>query len=130
MVFLLYQSTWYGNPLLQQSRILNKPPGWKVAAAHRLIPRAGICDLWRKGFPTRVRDLTNWSFLCSKVLFKYNRDGESFWHRKQKAKESAPLLIFSKVFYGCEKAVNQIRQTSSRLSKFHQASLPQHEFLR
>ena len=45
--------------------------------------------------------LTTWSFLCSKVLLKYNRDRESFWQTSEGNKKSAPLLVFSKVFYVC-----------------------------
>ena len=34
--------------------------------------------------------LTTQSFSCSKVLLKYNRDRESFWHRHQKETERVP----------------------------------------
>ena len=40
-------------------------------------------------------------FLCNKVLLKYKRDRESFWHRHQKGAERVPLplLVFSWMLY-------------------------------
>jgi len=38
--------------------------------------------------------------LCNKVLIKYKRDRESFWHRHQQGtKRVPPLLVFSKKLY-------------------------------
>ena len=34
--------------------------------------------------------------LCSRVLLKWKRDWESFWHKHQKGAESAPLASVSK----------------------------------
>ena len=49
---------------------------------------AGICDLWRRGIQSRVRDKA-WLLgdFCVAVLLKYLRASESFWHRHQKGTE-------------------------------------------
>ena len=44
--------------------------------------------------------------LCNKVLLKYKRDRESFWHRHRGGQKSAPLLVFSKKLYTYQQAAN------------------------
>ena len=67
-------------------RILDETPRWKVVA-----------ELWKTwGFlASRGEEFNPWpetrldysKFLCNKVLLKYKRDRESFWHRHQKGAE-------------------------------------------
>ena len=80
-----------------------------------------IRDLWGRGFQSWLRDEA-WLlgiFLCSKVLLKYNRDRESFWHRHQKGTERLPpCWLFSKVFYVSWWAANQIRKTPQGWGNF------------
>ena len=66
------------------------------------------CKLWMKlGFmacggedfdPQAVMRLDHSGLLCSKVLLRYKRDRESFWHRHQKGTERVPPCeLFSSV---------------------------------
>ena len=61
-----------------------------------------MCDLQRRRFSFRTRDqgLITQELLCSRVLLKWKRDKESFWHRHQEVAESAPtLLVLAKELY-------------------------------
>ena len=40
--------------------------------------------------PGPVTRLAHWELLCNKVLLRYKRDRESFWHRHQKGAERVP----------------------------------------
>ena len=62
---------------------------WKVAVNH-VLHRASWPLEERISIRGQRRGLTIWSFLRSKVLLKYNRDRESFWHRYQKGTEKVP----------------------------------------
>ena len=64
--------------------------------------------------------LTTWSFLCSKVLLKYNRDRESFWQTSEGNKRSAPLLVFTRCFTSVRKLVSGKRDSSTP-RELHQA---------
>ena len=63
---------------------------WKVTATSC----EGCRDSWppeeKNSTCSQWRDLITQSFVCSKVLLKYKRDGESFWHRYQKGTERVP----------------------------------------
>ena len=63
-------------------------------------------------------------FFCNKVLLKYKRDRESFWHRHQKGTESAPLLVFSKELYTYKQATRERKASKQR--ELHQAPHLQH----
>ena len=84
-------------------------------------------DLWpleeRISIGGQRRRLTPQSFLCSKVLLKYKRDKESFWHRHQKGTESASLLVFSKAFCVAAAAAKSL-QSCSTLHNPMDCSLP------
>ena len=61
----------------------------------RAMCYAWIPDLPRRGFEFRSeRRLDTWSFLCPKVLLKYNRDGASFWHRLRRGQKECCLASF------------------------------------
>ena len=53
-----------------------------------------------------VMRLDRSELLCNKVLLKYRRDRESFWHRHQKGTERVPLLVFSWMLYTYQQAVH------------------------
>ena len=83
--------------LLAGTAAITQPsPGWHGGhgSEHLLLwPAcdAGICGLWRRGIQSGPEMRFEHSkFLCSKVLSKYKRDQESFWHRHQKGTERAP----------------------------------------
>ena len=61
--------------------------------------------------PGPVTRLDHSELLCNKVLLKYKRDRQSFRQTSEEGRKSAPLLVFSKVFYVCWKAINQVRET-------------------
>ena len=47
-----------------------------------------------------VTRLDHSEVLCDKVLVKYKRDRESFWHRNQKGTETVSLLlVYSQMLY-------------------------------
>ena len=81
---------------------------WKVAA----MSHEQDLDSWppeeRNLIQDQWRGLIDQSILCNKVLLKYKRDRDSFWHRHQKGTDgkSAPLLVFSEELYTYWQAAN------------------------
>ena len=53
--------------------------------------------------------------LCNKVLIKYKRDRESFWHNQQGAKRVPPLLVFSKRLYTYSVQFSSVAQSCPTL---------------
>ena len=75
-------------------------------------------DLWppeeRNLIQGQRQGLITRSFLCSKVLLKYKRDSEIFWHRQQKGTEW-PLLAFSKKLYAYSVQFSSVSQSCPTL---------------
>ena len=82
-----------GRDLVMASSSLPCPlsiwPSWKVVAE----PWKTLGFLASRGEefkPRQVTRLHHSELLCNKVLLKYKRDRESFWHRPQKGAERVP----------------------------------------
>ena len=73
--------------------LINQLKGWKFAAVSCVLCQDSWPPEERISIRGQRRGLTTWSFLCSQILLKYNRDRESFWHRHQKGTE-CPLANF------------------------------------
>ena len=70
-------------------KILDEPPRWKVAAtSHKWRWDSWLLE--KNSILGQGRGMIAQSFLCNKVLLKYKRDRESFWHRHQKGAERVP----------------------------------------
>ena len=68
---------------------LSKYDRWNVVAETQKMP--GFLASGGEGFnPGPETRLDCSDLLCSKVLLKYKRDGERFWHRHQKGAERVP----------------------------------------
>ena len=71
---------------------------WKVVAEPRKMP--GFLASGGEEFnPGPVRRLDHSELSCNKVLWKYKRDRESFWHRHQKrAERVSPCLSLAECY--------------------------------
>ena len=63
---------------------------WKVVAMSREMILGFLASGGEKFTLGPVRRLDLSELLCNKVLLKYKRDRESFWHRHQKGAERVP----------------------------------------
>ena len=96
---------------------------WKVVAElwKTLAFLASRGEEFSPGPETR---LDRSELLCDKVLLKYKRDRESFWHRHQKrAERVAPLLAFSSMLYTYQQVAK--RKEMSQNAEWHQAPHPE-----
>ena len=93
--WLLKQAGWstgYGSCLWHegsQFQVPDEPPRWKVVAR----PWKTLGFLASRGEEFNlgpVTKLDHSELLHDKVLLKYERDGQSFWHRHQKGAERVP----------------------------------------
>ena len=77
-------------PVLVRDRLsLTREAKWKVVAEWWKTP--GFLASGGEEFnPGSVTRLDRSELLCNKVLLKYKRDRESFWHRHQKEAERVP----------------------------------------
>ena len=62
---------------------------WKVVAEPRKMPGFLACGGEEFNLGPKTR-LDHSELLCNKLLLKYRRDGENFWHRHQKGAERVP----------------------------------------
>ena len=73
-------------------RILDKPPRWKVAAEPQKTP--GFLASRGEFNLGPVMRLDGSELLCNKILLKYKRDRESFWHRHQKRQKEGQVASY------------------------------------
>ena len=73
--------------------------------------------------------LNHSELLCHKVLLKYKRERESFWHRHQKGAERVPCCWFIvRSCYIWLASCKLEKGNDSKLRELHQAPHPQHAF--
>ena len=86
--------------------VLSLTSDWKVVA--ELWKMLGFLASGGEEFsPGPVMRLDHSELLYNKVLLKYKRDRQSFWHRHQKGgRKSVPLLVFSQMLYSYQQAAN------------------------
>ena len=86
---------WFFLPLNLSDQILKiivlDSSSWIVNGCCWAVKDGRILGLWGEKFNLGpVMRLDSSKFLCDKVLLKYERDRESFWHRHPKGPERAP----------------------------------------
>ena len=103
------------------SSIINWKWYWKVVAKPQKMPGflASRGEEFNPGPEMRI-DCSK--LLCSKVLLKYKRDRESFWHRHQKGdRECHPARVqFSSVTQSCPTLCDPINCNTPGLRVHHQ----------
>ena len=107
LVGIFKYTTWITNALTLQAEVsFIFKYLWKVVAETWKTPEflASGEEEFNLGPVTRLDHL---DLLCNKVLLKYERDRESFWHRHQKGAERVPhWLVFSAMLYSYQQAAN------------------------